>query len=210
MDGNVEKNILINAIEQKDYNEIIAIIRETVDINAPNYNGKTILKLLVENIIDNEEIYNLLYEKEAFYGENIIKRFKCLEKNIGLMKSFAKYGFYYFNPCNNSSTSVYINKPVLFFTKRGDNYIGVIKNLLDNNACIEEYDENTGFTPIFQAIKYRSYKTFILLINDYHPDITKRNKRNENILMFANKYKKRIKNEMIQCITNIKKRIKEI
>jgi len=173
---------LIHATEQKNYEKVVHILNQpNINVNQL-YNGKTIMSFMIENNIDNELIYNLLFKKKAYFSDTKFnkRKSKLIISNSGLIKSIIKNGFYVKDQTNLVSL---IKSPLIYFIKYTKNKIA--KTLLENNASIEEVDEKTGFTPIFQAIKSKNYEMFNILINKYNPDITKMDKNKRTPLMFA-------------------------
>jgi len=199
-------------IEQKDYENIISFINHyTEAINEPCYEGKTLLQLLIENRIDNEEIYNELYIKKAIFEISDFSDNKndLFYNNIGLIKSIINHGFYIIDVRKKKQFIKHIDKPLFFFIKKGNN--DMVKKLLENGANIEDVDEKTGFTPFFYTIKCSKFDTFRLLLNDYHNNLTTEEK--QNLLMYMrgkflrtrtrNRKLETKKSEVFQCFADM-------
>ena len=170
------------------------------------YNGKTLINNLIENGIDDEEIYNLAFlkggyinyellindnskEKLSFMKDGYInyelindsrQKILLIEKNIGLIKSMVKNGFYYKN--NETDNIIHIRNPVIFFTKNSN--FGMVQALLDNKASVNEKDEN-GLTPLFYAIKDNNIDFFNILLYRYSPNLKIKNNNGQTPLEFA-------------------------
>jgi len=161
--------LIINALKQNNVEKAIQILDQpNVNINQL-YNGKTIMSFMIENNIDNELIYNILFKKKAYISDVYFNKhnYKLILNNSGLINSI-RNGFYVKEQSNFVGL---IKSPLIYFIKNTRNKI--TEKLLENNASIEEIDDKTGFTPLFQAINSKNYEIFSILINKYNPDITK-------------------------------------
>eukprot|EP00833_Pecoramyces_ruminatium_P006470 jgi/Orpsp1_1/1180502/evm.model.c7180000073673.1 len=206
LEANSGKNKLITAIKQKNVELIKNILNDKeFDVNKL-YNEMPIMSILIENKIDDEEVYNILFNKGAFIEHKYLKSLKngsslLVENNIGLIKSIIRNGFY----TKKKNSFVHINTPLKYFIKNYSNPL--VEKLLENNASIEESDEN-GLTPIYHTIKTNNLKLFNLLIDKYHPDIDRNNKLGQTPLAFAqqlDKNKDNNRNNFIIILENYAK-----
>eukprot|EP00833_Pecoramyces_ruminatium_P000023 jgi/Orpsp1_1/1174055/evm.model.c7180000048758.1 len=181
-----ENVLLINSLKEKNFDtlkRILSDINEKIDINKL-YDGKTIISTLIENIVNDEELFNNLFDKGAYIESEYLRNnktesSKLIEKNKGLIKSIIKNGFYI---KNLEEKIVHIATPVIYFIRGTKN--GFVEILLDNGASIEETDED-GTTPMIQTVKIGNTKLFKLLLNKYHPDIHKKNQSGQTLLSFV-------------------------
>jgi len=176
---------LILAIKKKKIEYIQIILKySSLDINKL-YNGKSIMSILIDNVIDNEEIFNILFKKggyveNKYISSNCNKYTSLIKKNNGLLKSIINNGIIIKNSKMNEIKK--INTPLIYFIKSGK--IGIVEKLLENGASTEEIDEE-GFTPIFHTIKGGRLNLFNILLNKYHADITKKNNNGQTPLIYT-------------------------
>jgi len=185
-----------NAIKDRNYERIKEIIKESsIDVNK-SYHGQTIMDILINEHVDNEELYNLLFKMGAYidyeYIQNSNKKRFLIKDNNGLHRSFIRNGIIYKR--GNSNTIEKVKTPLLFFIKTSQS--AIVESLLKNGASVEEEGED-GFTPIFASIKSNQSNTFDLLLNKYHADITKTNKLGQTPLVYAQKLKRKSPNQIM-------------
>jgi len=200
--------LLLNSLKQKNYDTLKKILIENNDIDINKiYNGNTIINTLINNIVNDEEIYNLLFKKGGYLNCNYVSSnsntfSSLIEKNSGLLKSIIHNGLIYMNA--NKTQVIKVNTPIIYFIKSGK--IKIAEKLLENGASVEETDEE-GMTPIFYSIKCIRKNLFNILLNKYHADITKKNKFGQTPLKFVQSLIKR-KNEHFYyfnfCIKELK------
>jgi len=202
---------LMLSIKNKRINYVKVLLNQpTLDINQSNKQGKTVLSLMIEQKIDNQEAFNLLFEKGSFLESQYInsnKLIKLIETNKGLLKSMAQNGF----NVKRKNIVIHIDKPVIYFIKASKNTL--VDKLLQNGASVEKTDED-GLTPIFHCVRSNNTKAFFSLINNYKADITKRSKNGQTLLNYAtNKNKndviiselKKLNNKINNPLSNIPK-----
>eukprot|EP00833_Pecoramyces_ruminatium_P011642 jgi/Orpsp1_1/1185674/evm.model.c7180000094812.1 len=175
---------LLNLIKQKKISALKNILNNNnkIDINKPFNDNKTIMSIFIDNIIDNEEIYNILFKKGAFIDNQYILNksnglYNLIEKNQGLIKSIIQNGLITKNNENNQLKV--IKSPLIYFIKSGQGNLA--EKFLENGAPVEEVDEN-GLTPIFHSIKSCRINVFNLLLNKYNADINKKNNEGQTPL----------------------------
>jgi len=178
---------VINLMKDQKSNVYKTFLKEGRMTNVNKYyNGKTIMSHLIDDKIDNEELFNMLFSKGAYidpiYLKDVPKKYLLIKQNKGLMKSIIRHGLIIGNPEGNKINYTRISTPVMYFIKHGK--VSVAISLLENNANANEMDEE-GFTPLFQAIKSNHHETFYLLLNKFNADITVKNKRGQTPLMYA-------------------------
>jgi len=200
---------LILAIKKKKIEYIQIILKySSLDINKL-YNGKSIMNILIDNVIDNEEIFNILFKKGGYIDFTYIMNTRpklnaLIEKNSGLIKSIIQNGLIT-KKGKNSSILVY-KSPLSFFIKAGKNKL--VEKFLENGASVEEIDEE-GFTPIFHTIKGVRLNLFNILLNKYHANITRKNKEGLTPLSFAQYYEKKKNINLNQFIKALENKLKQ-
>eukprot|EP00833_Pecoramyces_ruminatium_P016644 jgi/Orpsp1_1/1190676/evm.model.d7180000080485.1 len=191
---------IILAIKNKKI-DYLKIVFKKLSFKVNDYfDGKMIMSHLIDNIVDDEEIFNLLFKKSAYISYSYIinngsDKILLIEKNLGLIKSIAKHGFY--TNRNGGSDIFYINTPVIYFINATKN--NVVQLLLDNGASVDEKDEN-GLTPIFYTIKSNNSKLFKLLLNNYHANVTLKNKQGQTPLQYALNFNTSNQNQFINAL----------
>lgn len=177
---------LVVAIMKKNV-EYIKILLEQPSFSFNQlYNGKTIMSWLIDYIIDDEKIYDFLFEKKAYidfeYVNNMPRsKASLIEKNLGLIKSISKFGFY--TNQFGGSRIVHIKTPVIFFLNITKNNIAL--KIIDNNMSLIEEKDEEGMTPIFHTIRGSNQKLFNILLNKYHADINVKNKNGKTPLSYT-------------------------
>ncbi|KAG4100046.1 ankyrin [Neocallimastix lanati (nom. inval.)] len=186
---NYSKKKVINSVKRQKQVVYKMFIKEGRIENVNKYyNGKTIMSHLIDDKVDNEELFNLLFSKGAYinpiYLNDVPKKYFLIQQNKGLMKSIIRNGLIIGTPNNRNDEIAYtrVSTPVMYFIKHGK--ISVAKGLLENNANANEVDEE-GFTPLFQAIKSNHSNIFSLLLNKFNADVTHKNKKGQTPLMYA-------------------------
>jgi len=204
------KTLLLNLLKQKDYNSLKKLLIDNKDINVNKYfNGKTIMSTLIDNIVNDEELFNMLFERGGYLdydyiSSNCNKYSSLIERNPGLLKSIIRNGIIYMNYYNERIKKNKI--PLIYLIKSGK--INIVKSLLENGASVEETD-NEGFTPIFYAIKRGDRNLFDIILNKYHADITKKNRIGQTPLMYAKYLEKEKKVNLDYFINSLSEMEKE-
>ncbi|KAL6633069.1 ankyrin repeat-containing domain protein, partial [Neocallimastix sp. 'constans'] len=200
---------LILAIKKKKIEYIQIILKySSLDINKL-YNGKSIMSILIDNVIENEEIFNILFKKGGYIDFTYIMNTRpklnaLIEKNSGLIKSIIQNGLI---TKKGRNSSIIVNKsPLSFFIKAGKNKL--VEKFLENGASVEEIDEE-GFTPIFHTIKGVRLNLFNILLNKYHANITRKNKEGLTPLSFAQYYEKKKNINLNQFIKALENKLKQ-
>jgi len=200
---------LILAIKKKKIEYIQIILKySSLDINKL-YNRKSIMSILIDNVIDNEEIFNILFKKGGYIDFTYIMNTRpklnaLIENNPGLIKSIIQNGLI---TKKGKNSSIIVNKsPLSFFIKAGKNKL--VEKFLENGASVEEIDEE-GFTPIFHTIKGVRLNLFNILVNKYHANITRKNKEGLTPLSFAQYYEKKKNINLYQFIKALKNKLKQ-
>jgi len=144
-------NLISDSLKQRDYSKLKNILKENenIDINK-YYNGRTIMSTIINNNVNDEELFDLIIKRNGYIENVYILNTKprlnlLIEKNTGLIKSIIRHGLIVKK--SNSSVKT-IKTPLIQFIKSG--HTGIVKKLLENNANVNETDEK-GFTPIFYA-----------------------------------------------------------
>ncbi|ORX42273.1 ankyrin [Piromyces finnis] len=171
-------------------NDYAKIIMNRLGLKIDGEDGKEILSYMIDNKIENEEIYEYLFNKGAYmefkYVFNSVSVI-LIEENPVLVKYFANHGM----RIESRGKIQHIKTPVIHFIN-GNKRIITERLLNANNKLAEEIDEE-GFTPLFRCIEKNNHSIFFKLLNDYHVDINKTNEMGETPL----KYAKRIKAHQI-------------
>eukprot|EP00833_Pecoramyces_ruminatium_P013339 jgi/Orpsp1_1/1187371/evm.model.d7180000057226.1 len=150
-----DNDVIWNSLNNKNYSKLKMILNKinnkNIDVNKI-YDGKTIVSTLIDNTVNDEELYNILFKKGAFvdrkyFMNNGKNSFHLIKENQGLIKAIIRHGLL---TKKSENSPIKVNKtPLSTFIKSGqDNFAEIF---LENNAPVEETDEN-GFTPIFHAI----------------------------------------------------------
>lgn len=152
-----------------------------IDVNILDNDNFSVIGFMIKNSIDNEEIYNLLFEKRAYIDIKYLTTddyIKKIEDNNGLIKSMAHHSIISIN-CNEIEN---IPSPVVYFMK--NNRIDLVEKLLKNNANVNDKDIE-GNTLLFYACKNGKYRFMKKLLNNYHDDPTIKNNKGETVLNYA-------------------------
>ena len=177
----------------------ILLEQPCINVNQTNNKNKTILSIMIDNKISNEEIFDLLFTKGAYidityFNSNTLV--KLIQSNEGLLKSIIHHGII----TKKKNEILYITTPLIYFIKSSRNEI--VEKLIKYGAIVEESDEK-GFTPLFHSIRSNNSYAFHLLINNGHVDITKKNLYNQTPLSYAIK-----RNKNSQMVHELKKLLK--
>jgi len=172
----ISEEILMQIIYDRNYDLMKKIlVKHPLLSNQIILNGKTIMNNLIERIIDDEEIYNILFKQRAFIDREYIRKYErdeiandpifLIERNTGLIKSIAKNGFY---TKNKNGEIIRISTPVIYFTKNMKSHL--VELLLDNGASLEERDD-TEYSPFFHSIITKNFPLFKTMLYKYHPKL---------------------------------------
>ena len=202
--------IIKNAILNNNTECLILILKVVIYFKEYDikklYNGKTTMSIFIENFVDDEGIYNMLFNKGAFIDMKYLRNGKnksssFIVKNKGLIKSIIRNGFYIVR----KNKLVLINTPLIYFIKNYNN--DLVEKLLEDGASIEETDEN-GMTPIFYTINTNNRKIFKLIIEKYKPNVNKKNKLGQTPLIVAQQLEKNKDNNRAMYISLLENYIK--
>ncbi|ORX71730.1 ankyrin [Anaeromyces robustus] len=177
--------ILSIKMGKNEYSKSI-INQTTFDINQRDKNNKTVISYMIDHKIDNQEIFDLLFEKGGYIESKYIndnKAIKLVESNKGLIKSIIKNGII----INKGDSIIHIKTPLIHCVKGSKNTLA--EKLLENNIYVDESDEE-GMTPLFHSIRSNNSKLFKILLYKFNADNTKKNKAGQTPLKYAKKMKK--------------------
>jgi len=174
----ISEETLIQAINARNCDLIKIILEKRPSLsNHVLPNGKTIMNNLIERIIDDEEIFDILFKQRAYIDEAYIKKYGknelakdpvfLIERNIGLIKSIIKNGFYMKDKNNEVK---YISTPVVYFTRNMKNHL--VELLLKNGASVDEKSDNQlEYSAFFYSIVSKNFSLFKTMLYQYHPKL---------------------------------------
>ncbi|OUM70294.1 hypothetical protein PIROE2DRAFT_56956 [Piromyces sp. E2] len=170
------EELLIQFIHKRNYDLIKKVLVKHPLLSGQFLlNGKTVMSNLIDRIIDDEETYNILFKQRAFIDQQYIRKYErdeiatepifLIERNIGLIKSIIKNGFY---TKNKNGEVVHISTPVIYFIKNTKTHL--VEILLENGASVEERDE-IEYSPLFNTITTKNFSLFKTILYKYHPKL---------------------------------------
>ncbi|ORX50363.1 ankyrin [Piromyces finnis] len=153
--------LMISAIKGNWLCSKLLLEHPDINVNIANKNNKNLLYFMVENSIEEKEIYDELFKHGAYFSSNLITKktfFEKIIKNNELKQSIIKYGVL----IENVEKKIFKKYNSLTFAIIS-NKITFLKSLLELGADPNEKDDDQNI-PLIIAIKNNNLEAIKLLI----------------------------------------------
>eukprot|EP00833_Pecoramyces_ruminatium_P002999 jgi/Orpsp1_1/1177031/evm.model.c7180000059913.2 len=172
-------------------------------IHQPCKNGKTVLSNMIEEVIHNEEAFQLLFENGAWIEPSYIHKnllTNPIENNISLIKSILRHGLITYKIEENTKKRVVIQSPLIYFIKTHKDKM--VEKLLEQGASVNDKDEK-GYAAIYHVIEMNNIHLFRLFIHKYHVNVNITLPTGNSLLSYAiNTQKNQMMINELQLLTS--------